>query len=403
MKKVISTIAFALTVLVSIAQNTQNYVYLEPSNIEGNAQYTISSPDSNMQLIVSSPEGMPQYSVSYNGKMIIQPSALGLLTNIGDFSSGLTLADKAIAKSIADDYSIKNIKKSNVRYEANALTINFSKNGKTCLGVEFRISNTDVAFCYTLYPDNDTRVAVISGEATSFNLPNGTTTFLCPQAQPMVGFARTSPSYETHYIADDDMGKNGWGQGYTFPCLFRENTDGWLLISETGTHGNYVGCRLVNEHDGIYRIGFPQEGEMNGMGSTSVAVSLPATTPWRTITYGTTLAPIVETTIPFDVISQQYEASQEYTYGKGTWSWIMGMDPSCNFSEQQRYIDFAADMGYQSVLVDALWDTQIGYDKIAELSRYAKNKNVGLFLWYNSNGTWNDAPQTPIEIGRAHV
>ena len=52
-------------------------------------------------------------------------------------------------------------------------------------------------------------------------------------------------------------------------------------------------------------------------------------------------------------------------------------------------------MGYRSVLVDALWDVQIGYDKMEELARYGREKGVGLFLWYNSNGTWNDAPQSP--------
>lgn len=52
-------------------------------------------------------------------------------------------------------------------------------------------------------------------------------------------------------------------------------------------------------------------------------------------------------------------------------------------------------MGYRTVLVDALWDTQVGYDKIEELAAYAKQKNVGLYLWYNSNGYWNDAPQGP--------
>ena len=72
------------------------------------------------------------------------------------------------------------------------------------------------------------------------------------------------------------------------------------------------------------------------------------------------------------------------------------MDPSCNFDEQKRYIDFSAAMGWQTVLIDAFWDQQIGYDKIAELARYGKTKGVGLFLWYNSNGRWNDAPQTPI-------
>ena len=72
------------------------------------------------------------------------------------------------------------------------------------------------------------------------------------------------------------------------------------------------------------------------------------------------------------------------------------MDASCNYDEQKRYIDFSAAMGYQTVLIDALWDKQIGYDRIAELAAYGKTKGVGLFLWYNSNGSWNDAPQSPI-------
>jgi hypothetical protein len=46
-------------------------------------------------------------------------------------------------------------------------------------------------------------------------------------------------------------------------------------------------------------------------------------------------------------------------------------------------------------LVDALWDTQIGRDRMVELSKYAQSKGVSLMLWYNSNGAWNDAPQGP--------
>ena len=66
-----------------------------------------------------------------------------------------------------------------------------------------------------------------------------------------------------------------------------------------------------------------------------------------------------------------------------------------NYDEQKRYVDFAADMGYESVLVDAWWDSRVGYERTAELARYAAGKGVGLYLWYNSNGYWNDAPQGP--------
>ena len=75
------------------------------------------------------------------------------------------------------------------------------------------------------------------------------------------------------------------------------------------------------------------------------------------------------------------------------WSWIIQMDSYTTFDEQKRYIDFAAAMGYQSILVDALWDTQIGRDRIAELARYGASKGVALYLWYNSNGSWYHAKQ----------
>jgi hypothetical protein len=364
---------------------------------------TITSPNGVIKVTLDlSDQGKPQYSVSYNGQEILKPSCLGLVTNIGDYTQGLTL--KGIATNpVSETYSLRNIKQSRVEYNANEAVATYEKGGMTVMDIIFRVSNRDVAFRYKLYNKKDTRVCVVESEASGFVLPDGTTTFLCPQSKPMGGFARTSPSYETPYALDDAIGKNGWGEGYTFPCLFKvptaatksQPTEQWVLISETGTDGGYVGCRLLNEQGGRYRIGFPQQGELNGFGSVTAALSLPGETPWRTITVGP-LANIVETTVAFDLVQTKYKASQEYIYGKGSWSWIIGMDSSCNFDEQKRYIDFSAAMGWQSVLIDAFWDKQIGYEKIAELARYGKTKGVGIFLWYNSNGRWNDAPQTPI-------
>ncbi len=363
---------------------------------------TIGSPDGKIQVILELSGGKPCYSVNYQGQTMLNRSALGVVTNIGDYTQGLTLKEGFATMPVSETYSLNNIKQREVSYQANEGVATYLQNNQPVMDVIFRVSNRDVAFRYKIYPKRDTRVCVVKSEASGFVLPEGTTTFLCPQSKPMGGFARTSPSYETSYFLDDAMGKNGWGEGYTFPCLFKvpgksgiSGEANWLLISETGTDGGYVGCRLLNEGGANYRIGFPQPGELNGVGSVTPAMSLPGETPWRTITVGT-LANIVETTVPFDLVQPKYKASQEYIYGKGSWSWIIGMDGSCNFDEQKRYIDFSAAMGYQSVLIDAFWDKQIGYEKVAELARYGKTKGVGLFLWYNSNGKWNDAPQTPI-------
>ena len=358
----------------------------------------ITSPDGKLVVTVADMDGRPSYSVSYDNVLFLKPSPLGIIANIGDFSSGMSLEKNVSTNKIDETYELASIKKSKVHYVANEAVFSFTQQGKTIYDVIFRISNNDVAFKYRMYPQGETLSCVIKQEATGFAFPDGTTTFLCPQSKPMGGFARTSPSYETSYTADDVAGKNGWGEGYTFPCLFRNGDNGWVLVSETGVNGGYCASRLLGHKEGVYTIGFPQEGEANGNGTVSPGIALPGETPWRTITVGKTLAPIVETTVPFDVVKPLYPAKGEYTYGRGSWSWIIGMDGSTNYKEQLRYIDFSAAMGYQSVLVDALWDKQIGRDKIEELAKYGKDKGVALYLWYNSNGYWNDAPQTPRGI-----
>lgn len=358
----------------------------------------ITSPDGKLVVTVADMDGRPSYSVSYDNVLFLKPSPLGIIANIGDFSSGMSLEKNVSTNKIDETYELASIKKSKVRYVANEAVFSFTQQGKTIYDVIFRISNNDVAFKYKIYPQGETLSCVVKQEVTGFVFPDGTTTFLCPQSKPMGGFARTSPSYETSYTADDVAGKNGWGEGYTFPCLFRNGDNGWTLVSETGVNGGYCASRLLGHKGGAYTIGFPQEGEANGNGTVSPGIALPGETPWRTITVGKTLAPIVETTVPFDVVKPLYSAKGEYTYGRGSWSWIIGMDGSTNYKEQLRYIDFSAAMGYQSVLVDALWDKQIGRDKIEELAKYGKDKGVALYLWYNSNGYWNDAPQTPRGI-----
>ena len=357
------------------------------------------SPDGKIKVVVTDEQGTPDYTVSYNNEVFILQSPLGLKTNIGDFTEGMTLkAANSEVKQINEAYELATIKQRKVNYVANEAVCTFEKDGKVIYDIIFRVSNRDVAFKYRMYPQRETRSCIVQEEVTAFQLPEGTTTFLCPQVKPMGGFARTYPSYETPYTVDEPTGKNGWGEGYTFPCLFKNNEKGWILISETGVSSAYCASRLMGHEKGLYTIGYPQEGENNGNGTNTAGIPLPGETPWGTLTMGETLAPIMETTVSFDLVKPLYEPSQKYEYGRGSWSWIIGMDGSTVYDVQKKYIDFSAAMGYQSVLVDALWDTQLGRDKIKELAEYGAKKGVALYLWYNSNGYWNDAPQGPRGI-----
>lgn len=362
------------------------------------AQSVVKSPDGKLNVSVSIANGKPLYSISYNEKTFLENSPLGLKTTVGDFTTGLVLKADANQNKIDETYELPNIKQHTVHYEANETVFSFSKENKPAIDIIFRVSNNNVAFKYKIHPQKEVLSCVVQEEASGFILPEGTTTFLCPQSKPMTGYARSAPSYETSYTLDAPMGQNGIGEGYTFPSLFKVKNNGWVLISETGVDSGYCGSRLIGHEKGLYTIGFPMAGENNGNGTSSPGIALTGETPWRTITVGENLAPIVETTIPFDLVKPKYEASQNYKYTKGSWSWIIKMDGNTTFPVQKQYIDFSAAMGYETILIDALWDTQIGKDKIAELAKYGAGKGVGLYLWYNSNGYWNDAPQGPRGI-----
>lgn len=368
----------------------------------------VTSPDGRLSVSVECVDGRAMYSVSYDGQTVLAPSLLGLKTNEGDFTKDLRFVGDVKTESVTYDYDLSRSKVSHVHRDANVMTVSFETTSKILMSVCFSVSNNDIAFRYSLsrgQKDNP-KCAIIYSEATAFNLPLSTRTFICPQITPMKGWERTKPSYEEEYTADAPMDTvSRYKVGYTFPCLFRipqdnadksHTSDVWVLISETGVDGGYVGSHLSDYQRGRgYTVAYPQEGENNGFGSTSASIMLPGFTPWRTITVGTTLAPIVETTVQFDVVTPLYQPSQHYVAGRYTWSWLVWQDNSVNYEDQVRMIDLAAHMGYEYCLVDGLWDKQIGRSRIEQLAAYAKEKNVKLLLWYNSNGAENDAPQGP--------
>ena len=359
---------------------------------------SVQSPDGRLTVTVSNDNHRAWYEVTYDGVTAVQKSGLGLKTNIGDLTEELTMTSHH-SSTVTDCYEMDRVKASHINYEANRIDVDFINAQGLCMTVVFQVSNNNVAFCYQMpRPEkNNPKCAVIYSEASAFRLPDATTTFLSPQINAMAGWERTKPSYEEDYEVEQPMQRaSKFGEGYTFPCLFKIEPSLWLLISETGVSSSYCASHLSDfKPDEGYTIAFPMEGENNGVGSAFAAVSLPAQTPWRTITVGTDLAPIVETTIAYDVVKPLYEPSKKYEGGRYTWSWLIWQDQSINYDDQVKFIDLASAMGIEYCLVDNWWDTQIGRERIAELSRYAQSKGVRLMLWYNSNGYSNDAPQTP--------
>ena len=383
MKKLFMTICMALAFLSGSAQTAK-----------------VGGPDGKLQLEFEVSAGTPAYSVIYDGKTVIEKSPLGFISNMGDYASGIQLVKADDVVKVEKSYELNRSKRRFCEYKANALRVNLKNAKGGEFAVLFQVSNNDIAFRYEIKPLKETRAFRMMEEKTAFDFPDGTTTFLCPQSDAMIGWKRTKPSYEEEYKADEPMtSRSQYGHGYTFPCLFKvDGGSRWVLISETGNDSHFCGCRLSDyQPEGRYKIELPMAEENNGNGSLEPAFTLPGATPWRTITVGNTLAPIVETTIPFDVVEPLYEPSQEYKFGRGTWSWIVWQDNSINYNDQVRFINLAKAMGYEYVLIDNYWDTNIGKESMERLIQYAQSQGVDVFLWYSSSGYWNDITQGPTD------
>ena len=391
---------------------------------------TVSSPNGSLVVTVSDRGGRLSYTASLDGVKVLEPSALGLKTSLGDLTKDLSILTSH-SSPLTSDYKMRGTKASSASYNANTLTVDVENKEGVKFSILFQVSNNDIAFRYQMPRQKINRREYkrvrILAELSSFNFPDGTTTFISPQIGPESGWEQTKPSYEEGYSNDAPMTTpSRYGHGYIFPALFHiggsdvKPIDGifaknsinkknnlplskgeqegvlWALVSETGVGSNYCGSHLSDYQSGMgYTVVYPDRGENNGYGTDYAVIPLPGETPWRTITVGNSLKPIAETTISYDVVEPRFEPSTEYKPGRYTWSWLIGQDNSINYDDQVRFIDLASAMGFEYCLVDNWWDQNIGRERIAELSKYAQSKGVHLLMWYNSNGFWNDAPQTP--------
>lgn len=372
------------------------FLYLAAVSLSGQAA-VIESPTGKITVTTSVTEaGAPQYSVTLNGKPVIVNAPLGMVTDFADLSQGLKETDVKQEK-ISRSYTQDKIKKSNIDVNATGATVSYTGDNDRKLDIEWHVADDGVAYRYRVPRQKGKGSMRVLEEKSSFAFPEGTTTFLTPQSDPMIGWKRTKPSYEEPYTLDAPMDRpSSYGHGFTFPALFKTPDNVWTLITESGVDGYYCGSRLSDFTDGLYRIAFPMPGENNGNGNSEPAVKVPGYTPWRVMAIGETLAPIVETTLPWDLVEPKYETQRPARPAKGTWSWILWQDNSINYDDQKRYIDFAAELGFDNVLIDNWWDTNIGVEKIEELIQYAHSKGVKPTLWFSSSGHWNDIEQGPI-------
>ena len=367
------------------------------TNVFCTESYTLKSP--NAKISVSfwlTSTGASVYSVSHSGTTILKESKLGIVRSNGDFSTNLTLDSVSNVSIISDKYTLLHGKRLNCTYTGNRRIFYLKNVNSKIFEIIFQVSNDGVAFRYYFPGKTDTTVKIFK-EVTSYHFDLNTKAFLQPCADARMGWCYASPSYEEYYEKNIPVGTSSPNQaGWVMPALFNFGKY-WISITETAVDTNYCGSRLSQfSPDGEYSVQFPEPQECRSDEPVLPESVLPWSTPWRIIVIADNLAGLVESTLETDLASPaRYDVASWLKPGIASWSWVILKDDSTVYDTQRRFIDFAASMNWRYCLIDALWDTQIGYEKIKLLSDYAKTKNVKILLWYNSAGDWNTTPQTP--------
>jgi alpha-glucosidase len=366
---------------------------------------TVGSPDGRLVVnVMLNDNSQPSYTVMLDNRTVVGPSSLGLVLSSGDMSSRMRPAGMSGIVPVDEKYTMIYGKQTECHYKANERRYDFVSAGNDTLEVIFRVSDDGVAFRYRL-PGKAAGRYTVMDELSSFTFSNKTRAWLQPIDEARTGWCQANPSYEEHYMQDIPAGtpcpsRGGWA----FPALFRSDS-AWIAVSETAVDRNYCGSRLTEvAGTSTYRIRFPMKGESTDTTQSILPViTLPWQSPWRIMAISDNLKRLTESTLGTDLAEPSTLTDISWIKpGHASWSWAMLKDESIKYNIQKEFIDYASSMGWEYCLIDVNWNYTIGYEKIRELAAYAKTKNVGLILWYNSSGSWNSTTYEPKSMLLTH-
>jgi hypothetical protein len=357
----------------------------------------LSSPSGALRIaVVTDMEGRLSYSVSKDDLSIVGQSPLGLVSTTHDLTTGVTMSSSSI-RTIDESYTMRTGKRSERRVLGNEVTIPLRDANGAQAELVLRAHEDGIAFRYHLLGEGESEVM---SESTGFSIPtgsSGTRMLTRPYDGGDAIFAPTAGGYEMPPEILP-LGQAIDRTGFTFPTLFEiEEEASYVMVSASDLDPSYCGTRLDETPDGgLYSIRFPDEREGRGMGEVQPRAPLPFMTPWRVLVIGS-LSTIVESTLVDDLSRPSVvEDSTWIEPGRAAWSWYSQETGSPEL--QSEYIDFAAEYGWEYVLIDAKWDQWDDAEQaVQDLVAEADAAGVKLMLWYNSGGPHTTSPaETPL-------
>ncbi len=378
------------------AQSPGNAVTAAASVTSPNGQITLRLFDA------SGPSSDLRYTVDFHGKPLFVASKLGL-DLVGQPAVGPGMHKTGEQTESADDtYTLPAGKTREVHNHYNGLRADFADATGRKLSIEVRAFDDGVAFRYLVPKQPGIEQTRIAHEFTEFTYAKDASTY------PLILDGYQS-SWEDEYQLRNVSGLHpDWL--IALPFLANEPGVGWVAITEADIE-HYSGMYLHKSGGFVTRTVFadlsPHEDAAGNIDpSYAVETTTPFSSPWRVLMIADEPGKLIASNIVLNLNPPSQIADTSWIQaGKSAWDWWSGdaapslsVKPGVTTEIIKHYIDFASASGFPYMLIDAGWaaaDPSATPDRprqadithvspnvdMPELLRYAKQKNVKLWLW----------------------
>ncbi len=365
-----------------------------PLPSQAQSPYTVVSPDQRTRLVITAQDGALKYEVSRDGAPVLAPSPLGLATSAGALDGGTLRVTGAERKAVNDVYRPVAGRAASVADRYNQIDIAMAaKASPLTMHLVARVYDDGVALRYVLPRQDAPADFGITGEATGFHFPAD---YQCwgfnPGQFDNAHEGEFDPvkasAIRTHHNFDAPLVCKTGVKQVTF-ALAEADKQGYAGAYYSGRGEDGFGVQVTLS---------PRHGE--GPAVRTALAGAPLATPWRVVMLGDTPAALASTNLVETLGSPSRIADTSWIKpGKSAWDWWNGWavnvpDAGVNTATYKAYVDFAASMGLEYILIDEGW-----YEGSAEwaapsdvlkpvpkmdipgIIAYARSKGVGVWLW----------------------
>lgn len=449
MKKILSSIAVALAMIACSAPQSEELV----------SQEILKSPDGNLEMVFGiSEDGTPTYSLNYKDESVILPSGLGFelrgtvkATELQFESDGTIGKEDALPEnSFHNDFEVESIEtesfsedwetvwgeEETINNTYNELLVNLvQKSTERKMSIRFRLFNDGLGFRYEFPYQPKLNYFVIKEEVSKFRMAGDYTAWWIPGDYDTQEYDYTEsklseiPSKYREAVCGNSS-QTLWSTSAVQTSL--------QMRSESGIHVNIHEAALVNypcmhlDLD-VESLTFTSHLTPDAQGWKGY-MQTPCQTPWRTVQVTSSATEMLASRLVLNLNEPcAYEDVSwikpvkyigvwwEMISGKGSWSYTndyasvqLGKTDysnctpngthSANNDNVKRYIDFAAEHGFDQVLVEGWnegWEDWANCSKdyvfdfltpypdfdIDALNKYAKSKGVKIMMHHETSSS----------------